>query len=130
MRRGTKVALRDFVMRQTRSTEVGPGAKGGGCRRRPIVGSPIPARREWQEKLIRAVAVIALIYATYWIYWRWTHTANTDPQAVVPSVLLLLAETWAYINMCLFVLLTWKLTEARSWSRARRPQCRRVHHVL
>lgn len=73
-------------------------------------GSAIP-RREWQEKLIRVVAIIALIYATYWIYWRWTSTVNTDPKAVVPSILLLLAETWAYIGMCLFVLLTWKLTE-------------------
>ena len=78
---------------------------------RPIIRNAIPARREWQEKLIRAIAVIALIYATYWIYWRWTYTVNTDPKAIVPSVLLLLAETWAYVNMCLFVLLTWNLTE-------------------
>jgi cellulose synthase (UDP-forming) len=63
-----------------------------------------------RDKLIRAVAVIALIYATYWIWWRWTNTINTDPKAVVPSMVLLLAETWAYINMGLFVLMTWRLT--------------------
>ncbi len=63
-----------------------------------------------RERLIRAVAVIALAYATYWIWWRWTHTINTDPKAIVPSLVLLAAETWAYLNMCMFVLLTWKLT--------------------
>src|SRR3954470_18145291 len=65
---------------------------------------------EAHEALIRTVAVIALMYATYWIYWRWTSTINTAPTAVVPSVVLLLAETWAYLNMCMFVMLTWRLT--------------------
>src|SRR5437868_8102712 len=69
-----------------------------------------PERREWREKLIRAVAVVALVYATYWIWWRWSNTINTDPKAVVPSLLLLVAETWAYLNMCMFVMLTWRLT--------------------
>src|SRR3954470_10107184 len=64
-----------------------------------------------REALIHTVAVIALMYATYWIYWRWTSTINTSPEAIVPSVVLLLAETWAYINMCMFVMLTWRLTE-------------------
>jgi cellulose synthase (UDP-forming) len=63
-----------------------------------------------RENLIRTVAVIALIYATYWILWRWTSTINTEPKAIVPSLLLLVAETWAYVNMCLFVFLTWNLT--------------------
>jgi cellulose synthase (UDP-forming) len=65
-----------------------------------------PAR----EALIKTVAIVALMYATYWIYWRWTSTINTDPRAIVPSVVLLLAETWAYLNMCMFVMLTWRLT--------------------
>src|SRR5690349_12570532 len=63
-----------------------------------------------REALIHVVAVIALMYATYWIYWRWTSTINTSPQAIVPSLVLLLAETWAYLNMCMFVMLTWRLT--------------------
>ena len=66
-----------------------------------------PAR----EALIKTVSIIALMYATYWIYWRWTSTINTDPRAIVPSVVLLLAETWAYLNMCMFVMLTWRLTD-------------------
>jgi cellulose synthase (UDP-forming) len=64
-----------------------------------------------REAVIRTVAVIAVMYATYWIYWRWTSTINTDPAAIVPSILLLLAETWAYIGMCMFVFLTWRLTD-------------------
>jgi cellulose synthase (UDP-forming) len=66
---------------------------------------------EWREKLIRTVAIVALVYATYWIYWRWTHTLNTDAKAIVPSLVLLVAETWAYISMCLFVFMTWKMPE-------------------
>lgn len=66
---------------------------------------------ERREQFIRAFAVFALVYATYWIWWRWTHTINTSPRAIVPSLILLVAETWAYLNMCLFVLLTWRLTE-------------------
>ncbi len=29
---------------------------------------------------------MALTYAAYWIFWRWTHTINTAPRAIVPSV--------------------------------------------
>src|SRR5688500_816890 len=64
----------------------------------------------WHEPLIRAVAVVAVLYGAYWILWRWTNTMNTRPEAIVPSVILLLAETWAYIGLCFFVLLTWRLT--------------------
>ncbi|HJQ18791.1 MAG TPA: glycosyltransferase [Gemmatimonadaceae bacterium] len=63
-----------------------------------------------REHFIRAFAVFALVYATYWIYWRWTNTINTDPRAIAPSLILLIAETWAYLNMCMFVMLTWRLT--------------------
>jgi cellulose synthase (UDP-forming) len=73
--------------------------------------SVTPSLPEWQENVIRAVAVIALLYATYWIWWRWTSTLNTDPRAIVASVLLIVAETWAYINMLLFVILVWRLKE-------------------
>src|SRR5690349_3504065 len=65
----------------------------------------------WSEPLIRAVAVIAVLYGGYWILWRWTNTINTSPGAIVPSLILLLAETWAYLGLCFFVLLTWRLTD-------------------
>ena len=70
-----------------------------------------PRVAAWREHLIHTVAVIAIVYATYWIYWRWTSTINTDAKAIAPSLLLMLAETWAYVNMCLFVFLVWRLEE-------------------
>jgi cellulose synthase (UDP-forming) len=73
--------------------------------------SVTPSLPEWQENVIRAVAVITVLYATYWIWWRWTSTINTDPGAIVASLLLILAETWAYLNMLLFVALVWRLKE-------------------
>src|SRR5690606_37124193 len=63
------------------------------------------------ETFIRAVAVVGVLYATYWIWWRWTHTLNLTPSAIVPSLLLMLAETWGYVNMVLFVFLVWRLKE-------------------
>lgn len=50
------------------------------------------------------------MYATYWIVWRWTNTINTAPDAIAASLLLLAAETFAYLNFGFFVLLTWRLT--------------------
>jgi type VI protein secretion system component VasF len=52
-------------------------------------------RREQPNSWIQGFAIFALAYATYWIGWRWTHTINTDPKAIIPSLLLLFAETWA-----------------------------------
>lgn len=75
-------------------------------RPRTEAGSP----KDWHEPLIRAVAVVAVLYGAYWILWRWTNTINDAPRAIVPSIVLLLAETWAYIGLCFFVLLTWRLT--------------------
>jgi len=82
----------------------------------PAAGAPqarrvTPEVAPSYERFIRVVAVISLLYATYWIWWRWTNTINTAPGAIVPSLLLMLAETWGYINMCLFVFLVWKLEE-------------------
>ncbi|HUF49876.1 MAG TPA: glycosyltransferase [Longimicrobiales bacterium] len=76
-----------------------------------VLQSVTPRVAEWKENAIRAVAVVALLYATYWVTWRWTNTINTDGWAVVPSLLLLLAETYAYLNICLFVFMVWRLRE-------------------
>ena len=75
----------------------------------PELRTVTPTIPEWQENIIRGIAVVALLYATYWIGWRWTQTINPDPRAIVPSILLLLAESYAYLNMCLFVFLVWRL---------------------
>jgi cellulose synthase (UDP-forming) len=64
-----------------------------------------------RERFARTVAVVAILYATYWIVWRWTATINTDPTAVVPSLLLLVAESWAYLGLLLFVFTVWRLKD-------------------
>ena len=89
--------------------ELRPGVTAVGPKIRTAVRTVTPRLPEWRENVIRGIAVIALIYATYWIWWRWTNTINTEPRAIVPSLILILAETWAYINMCLFVFLVWRL---------------------
>jgi cellulose synthase (UDP-forming) len=65
----------------------------------------------WHEQLIHIVAVAALVYGAYWVLWRWSNTLNPDPRHVVASVVLLVAETWAYLNMCAFVFITWRLPD-------------------
>ena len=70
-------------------------------------------REAGKETVIRVVATIAVIYACYWIWWRWTNTINTAPDAFAASILLLLAETWAFLGLCSFVMLTWRLTDRR-----------------
>jgi cellulose synthase (UDP-forming) len=65
----------------------------------------------WHERLIHIVAVLALLYGAYWIVWRWTNTVNTEPKSYIASIVLLVAETWAYLNMCMFVFITWTLSD-------------------
>src|SRR4051812_20645001 len=74
-----------------------------------LAATPLHPSRA-REHVIRAVAILAVVYGTYWIGWRWMNTINTASGALVPSLLLVIAETWAFINTCLFVFLTWKLT--------------------
>lgn len=73
------------------------------------VESYTPRVSEAKERVIRAVAVVAVVYATYWILWRWTSTINPAPSAIVPSIILLLAETSAYIGLLMYVFLVWRL---------------------
>lgn len=92
-------------------SELQPGVTAAGPKIRTAVRTVTPRLPEWRENIIRGIAVIALLYATYWIWWRWTNTINTDPRAIAPSLTLLFAETWAYLNMCMFVFLVWRLKE-------------------
>ncbi|HEX6693205.1 MAG TPA: glycosyltransferase [Longimicrobiales bacterium] len=69
---------------------------------------PMPV---WHERLIHVVAACAVVYGGYWILWRWSATINPDPYALPFSLILLVAETWAYLTMCLFVFITWKLSD-------------------
>ena len=56
---------------------------------------------------MRAVAVLAYLYAIYWIYWRWTSTINWEHPAF--SLVLLIAESFGIISMAFFFFTVWRL---------------------
>jgi cellulose synthase (UDP-forming) len=82
----------------------GPAAAGGG---QQFLASAVPEIRPGRELLIRITAVVALVVATFWIYYRWTQTLN--PDAIVFSVVLAIAETYAVMGMYLLVFTGWRL---------------------
>src|SRR5437868_3457810 len=55
-----------------------------------------PAR----EAVIKTVAVIALMYATYWIYWRWTSTSATHTNGIVHALRPWAAGPRPYVVTC------------------------------
>ncbi|MFL5504518.1 MAG: hypothetical protein ACJ799_10965, partial [Gemmatimonadaceae bacterium] len=67
----------------------------------------IPKQPHGQELFTRAVATIALLYGLYWIIWRWGYSLN--PDAIVFSVVLVVAETYGLINSFLMIFTVWKL---------------------
>ena len=67
---------------------------------------PISPRQEW---LIRSLALIALAYGIYWLWWRWTQTLN--PDAMFFSIVLVSAETWGWIGSALFLFHTWRISD-------------------
>lgn len=73
----------------------------------PYLSNAFPAIAPARERVIRIVAVLALIAGVYWIGYRWTSTLN--PDAVVFSVVLALAETYALVTTALLVFTVWRL---------------------
>lgn len=74
-------------------------------RRRPANAVPkLPPR---QERMIRAIAVVALAYWTYYIVWRWGYTLNWH--AWWFSVPLVMAETWGLITGFIMVHSVWRI---------------------
>jgi cellulose synthase (UDP-forming) len=67
---------------------------------------PMSPRQEW---VVRSLAILALAYGIYWLWWRWTQTLN--PDAMVFSVVLVSAETWGWIGSTLFLFHTWKVSD-------------------
>ncbi|HEX2092325.1 MAG TPA: glycosyltransferase, partial [Longimicrobiaceae bacterium] len=67
----------------------------------------VPRLPAWKEWVIRLVAVITLVYGTYYILWRWTSTLNLD--ALWFSVPLALAESWGLLTAFLMVHSVWRL---------------------
>jgi cellulose synthase (UDP-forming) len=82
----------------------------------PAEGSPedesfrdaIPRLPKAEEYFTRGFAVFVLFYSTYWLIWRWTSTIN--PDAVVFSVALAIADTMGVVSFFLLVFTCWKLT--------------------
>jgi cellulose synthase (UDP-forming) len=68
----------------------------------------VPRLSPAQENTIRVVAVVALGYAAYWIWWRWTATLNW--QAAAFALALVVAESYRVLNATLLTLTVWRLT--------------------
>lgn len=71
--------------------------------RKPPEALPYSAPRElvWQF-----LAIVALVIGAWYIWWRWTGSLNQDALWFATS--LVLAETFAFIGMILFVFNLWK----------------------
>ena len=87
------------------------------ARRRASAVNTIPQLPRAQEWIVRCVAVVALLFSVYWIWWRWTSTLNWKHP--IFSILLVLAETTGLISMCFFIFNVWRL-ERREPPRAPR----------
>lgn len=74
----------------------------------PLASQSVPRLSSRAEWVIRGVALASLVYAFYWIGWRWTATLNWEVAAF--SLALVLAETYRVLNATLLTLTTWKLT--------------------
>lgn len=53
------------------------------------------------------LTVITGLYILYYIWWRATYSMNED--ALVFSIVLLIAEVQGVINYCLYALMTWNI---------------------
>ncbi|AGI74451.1 putative BcsA-like glycosyl transferase [Octadecabacter arcticus 238] len=59
-----------------------------------------------RELLWQFLAVVALVVGAWYIWWRWTASLNTE--ALWFAIPLVLAESFAYFGMLLFVFNLWK----------------------
>ncbi|MBD0319137.1 MAG: glycosyltransferase, partial [Gemmatimonadetes bacterium] len=67
----------------------------------------VPQLPEWQEWIIRMVAVVTLAYGVYYLTWRWTASLNHD--ALWFGIPLVLAETWGLLTAFIMVHSVWRL---------------------
>ncbi|MEX2280862.1 MAG: glycosyltransferase [Gemmatimonadota bacterium] len=65
-----------------------------------------------QERLVRVLGVVSLLFGVYWLHWRWTETIN--PDALVFSLLLVSAETWGWVGSALFMFNAWRIPQRAS----------------
>ncbi|MFN2637133.1 MAG: glycosyltransferase [Gemmatimonadaceae bacterium] len=67
----------------------------------------IPKIPRGEEIFMRCFAVVAWVYGLYWVIWRWTESLN--PNALIFSIVLILAETYGLMNSLLLIATVWKL---------------------
>ncbi|MBI4410009.1 MAG: glycosyltransferase [Gemmatimonadetes bacterium] len=91
-------------------SEASVDSGGGAAMLEPVSIPPAdatPRLPEWQERIIRFVAALALAFGCYWVTWRWTSTLNLS--ALWFSLPLVLAETWVAVRSFFTTFTTWKL---------------------
>src|ERR1051326_4484157 len=62
----------------------------------------------YRPTVARVLAVIAVTYTAYYLWWRVTSTVNTD--AIFLSALLIIAEMFGFGAFVLFAFMTWDVT--------------------
>src|SRR6202165_202745 len=67
----------------------------------------IPKLPRGEELITRVFAVIPWLYGLYWISWRWGSSLNHN--ALVFSIVLIVAETYGLINSFFLIATVWKL---------------------
>lgn len=87
------------------NTRGAPAPQAEPLRRRP--SNSVPRLPEWQERVIRGIAVVTLAYWTYYIIWRWGWTLN--PDALWFSIPLALAETWGLLTAFVMIHSVWRI---------------------
>jgi cellulose synthase (UDP-forming) len=60
----------------------------------------------------RILAVLTILWGTYYLFWRYTNTLNFD--FLWLALLLVLAETYTYFDVFLFSLMMWKPARRKS----------------
>lgn len=60
----------------------------------------------WREALWQFLAIISLMIGAWYLTWRWLHSLN--PEAMWFALPLVLAESFAYVGLLLFVFNLWK----------------------
>ncbi|MEP6857524.1 MAG: glycosyltransferase [Gemmatimonadales bacterium] len=67
----------------------------------------IPRLPRGEELFTRGFAALAWLYGLYWIIWRWTSSLNAD--ALIFSIVLIVAETYGLISSFFLIATVWKL---------------------
>jgi cellulose synthase (UDP-forming) len=67
----------------------------------------VPKLPRGEELFTRGFAAVAWLYGLYWVIWRWGASLNHD--ALIFSIVLIVAETYGLFNSFLMIATVWKL---------------------